>query len=357
MAVTAAPGPDLEAVAEAEGVKVYPVPMARRASPAADLQSLLGMGRVIREFRPDLVSAGTPKAGLLGMLAARVNRTPARVYVLRGLRLETLRGARRWVLSRTERIAAGCAGAVVCVSESLRRRAVELGLVPEDKAVVLAGGSSNGVDVERFQVRSPGTPVASALRERLGLRESAPVIGFVGRLSRDKGIEDLIRSLEQVVWKHFADARLVLVGGFDAEDPVPSGVRNRLHTDPRFVLTGPVDETAPYYGVMDLLAFPSYREGFPNAPLEAAASGIPVAGYAATGTVDAIQSGVTGTLVPTGEAVPLGQAICSYLADPELRRRHGEAGRERVVREFRSELVWAAWERFYRRAIQSRGKR
>jgi glycosyltransferase involved in cell wall biosynthesis len=196
------PGADLAGVAEREGVRVETVPMAREIAPLADLRSLVRLTRLLRRLAPDVVNAGTPKAGLLGMLAARRAGVPSRVYTLRGLRLETARGFRRRLLTAAERLACGAAHRVVCVSESLRRRAVELELVPEEKTAVLGAGSSNGVDVERLAAAVADGERTEALRRELGLAslsQPAPVIGFVGRLVRDKGIEDLAAAFHRIV--------------------------------------------------------------------------------------------------------------------------------------------------------------
>ena len=351
VAVVASPGPELDEVAAREDVPVFGVPMTREISPLRDLASLFGIVRAIRGFRPAIVSAGAPKGGLLGMLAARLAGTQARVYVLHGLRLETATGVRRRVLAAAERAAAACACTVVCVSESLRARAVGLGVVHEAKATVLGPGSFNGVDVGRFRPGRRQTPEVSRLRVSLALPEGSPVVGFVGRLTRDKGIEDLLTALE-VVRERVPNARGLLVGGFEEGDSLPERVRSRLRADPRVIMTGFVADAAPYYSLMDVLAFPSYREGFGNAPMEAAASGVAVAGYAATGTVDSVRDGVTGTLVPVGDSRRLGEAIRSYLEDRDLRLRHGAAARARAEREFRREIVWEGWERFYRGVLE-----
>lgn len=353
VAVGAAPGPELDAVAANEGVRAFPLPFTRRIGPLRDLVALARTIGVIRRFRPTIVNAGTPKAGLVGMLAARLCRVSVRIYTVRGLRLETSRGLARHVLAASERLAACCAHRVVFVSESLRRRCLELGLATEEKTVVLLGGSSNGVDVDRFRPAAPGEK--AALRRELGIPEDAPVVGFVGRWTRDKGIADLADVFITTVAPRHPGCRLLMVGDWEAGDPVPEPVRRAILAHPGVVSTGFVADPAPFHRAIDVLAFPSYREGLPNAPLEAAASGVPVAGYAATGTTDAVADGTTGTLVPVGNRRALADALAAYLDSPQLARHHGAAGRQRVERLFARQRVWQAWSGLYRRELDGSG--
>ena len=353
--VICSPGEDLESVRRQEGVEVLGVAMSRTIRPLQDLLALGQIFRHLRRLRPDIVNAGTPKAGLLGILAARLAGVPVRIYTLRGLRLETTHGWRRRLLTAAERLAAASAHRIVCVSESLRRRYLDLGLAPEAKTVVLGAGSSNGVDCERFHPDAAQGPAAAELRKRLGIPGGAPVIGFVGRLTRDKGIEDLGWIFSTRIAPYLDDCRLLMVGDFEPGDPVANDVRRELTRHPRIVLTGQVEDSAPYYGLMHVLAFPSYREGFPNVPLEAAASGLPVAAYAATGTVDAVAHGTTGTLISVGDRSALAEALRHYLEDVGLRRRHGEAGRRRVEGHFDRKLVWHSWIEEYRRLLRREG--
>jgi len=342
-------GDMLQQVASREGVRVWPVTIERSPSAIKDLWALGGMIQLIKRVRPQIVNASTPKAGLLGMLAARVTGVPTRIYTLRGLRLETVSPPWRSLYVRLERLTAASSTRVVCVSESLRQRALELQLFPDAKAEVLGAGSSNGVDTDRFHPVDP--QARKVMRNELGIPEDAMVLGFVGRLVKDKGIEDLAEVFLNSVSKDYPKAYLLLIGEYEEADPVQEGVRQQLQSHPSVLQLGFIEDVAPYYGAMDLLVFPSYREGFPNAPLEAAASGVTVAGYSATGTVDAVVDGSTGTLVPVGSREALLRSVCAYLDSPELVSHHGVAGRERAVREFRQELVWERWSAFYQREL------
>ena len=333
-------------VAQQEHSNAHFIPIEREISIKNDLQSLWATWRLFQSLRPDITNVGTPKAGLIGGLAAALSGVPARVYTLRGLRLETTSGPRRHLLTWTERLACACAHRVVCVSPSLRERALYLGLTTSQKATVIGSGSSNGLDARRFLPSATVVEQATSLRETLHLGQDSPTIGFVGRFVHDKGITELVAAFTQL-YTEDPLRRLLLLGDYEQGDPVTAEVRELIETHPGIVRAGFVPDTAPYYQLMDVLALPTYREGYPNAPLEAAAAGKPVVASDATGAVDAVVDGVTGFTVAVGDTEALTDSLRRLLKDRALARQFGQAGQERVLRDFQPQDIWEALDGLY----------
>lgn len=355
VSVICSPGELLQAFTEQEGVPGYGIEMPRRITPFKDMVALWQMHGALRKIRPHIVHANTPKGGLLGMISAWICRVPVRIYHIRGLPFLTTSGWKRHVLRWSEKIACRSAHSVLCVSHSIRHIAIREKLCPENKIQVLASGSGQGVDADgRFNPAHYSDEMRRALRETLHIPDGALVIGYVGRIVRDKGIEELAEA-----WTHlrerYPNLYLLLVGDYEPQDPVPDTVRHRFSEDRRVILTGWVAETAPYYALMDILVLPSYREGFPNTPLEASAMRLPVVATQIPGCVDAVTDGLTGTLVPVHNSQALTEAIDRYIRNPDLRQQHGKAGGEQVLGKFRQEIISQALYEHYRLLMWEKG--
>jgi glycosyltransferase involved in cell wall biosynthesis len=340
--LVASPGELLDSTAASEGVESITISMQRQIAPIADLVSLFRLWRLMRRLKPDMVEFSTPKAGLLGTMAAWLCGVPRRVYMLRGLKLETTTGFKRRILLWAERLAAAGAHVVLCNSNSLRTEALALGVAPAAKLLLLGDGSSNGVDMDRY---SPG---ASNVRERYGLPQDAHVVGFVGRLTRDKGLPELIEAFDAIL-RAEPMAHLLLVGWYDAsEDSLDDDVRGRIESHSRIHITGFVNGTAPFYRAMDVMVLPTWREGFPNVVLEAAATGIPVVTKQSTGSRDSVVPEVTGLLIPPGYPEAISEAVLKLLRDPERRKRMGHAARAWVLEHFIDEQVLGRTANYYK---------
>jgi len=340
------PGPATE-------ISIVKIPMERKIAPLQDLESLWRLWRTMRKLRPTVTNVGTPKAGLLGGFAAWLNRVPCRVYTLHGLRFETAKGLKRRLLVYAERLACSFAHRVVCVSHSAREKAIACRLAPRKRIVVLKSGSCNGVDASRFAPNPELLRRAAELREQLGIPEKATVILFVGRLTCDKGIPELLRAFS-LLDRQFRDLRLLLVGCFEKEDPLPGDIHRVLKTHRHVVFAGAIEEMPAVYALADVVALPSHREGLPLVVLEAQAAGKPVIGANATGIVDIIADGQTGLLFPIGYAPALARALARLIGNKALARRLGQAGQEQVRRKFQQEQIWEALYEEYFTVLQTK---
>ncbi len=347
------PGSLLSKFSEQEGLPVKAVDMERRITPFRDLVALFRIWRWFRQIRPTIVHAHTPKGGLLGMLAGWLAGVPVRIYHLHGLRFVTVNGWRRRLLIWTERWACRLAQQVLCVSASVEALAREASLCPPEKIKVLLQGSCNGVDAtHRFNPAHVPEGSRAEVRSKLNIPADAFVVGFVGRVVWSKGVVELVKAWKSLS-QEFLNLHLLIVGPIEPEDPLPAEVEAALRNDPRIHLMGMDWDTPRLFASMDALVLPTYREGLPIVLLEAGAMTLPCIGTRVPGCVDVIEDGVTGTLVPPYDASALAAAVRAYVRDPELRRRHGEQARRRVLQDFRQETIWRAQHQEYLRCLQS----
>jgi len=351
--VVCAPGPEVEAMAGRLRCQPVLIPFTRAISFKNDITCLWKLIRFFRQLRPTVVHVNTPKAGLLGMLAAWLTGVPVRIYELHGLPLETRRGRLRKVLRRTEQLTCSLATTVLAVSASLRARIVDERICPPERVQVLGAGSCNGVDARgRFNPDRITDEQTDVLRRQLGL--SGRVLGFVGRLTSDKGILELADSW-RTLRARYPDLSLLLIGpderGKLRQDPRLA----RLFQDSRVRVLGAVSDVERYYRLLDVLVLPTYREGLGQVLLEAAAMRVPVVASRVTGTVDAVLDYQTGIFCEPYSAESLTAAVRRYLNDPELAERHGTAARQHALNAFDPERIWTAKRRLYEELLQGAG--
>jgi glycosyltransferase involved in cell wall biosynthesis len=301
--------------------------------------------RLVRLFtahRFRVVHSVTPKAGLLAMLAAWLARVPVRIHTFTGQVWATRRGTGRMLLRAMDRLIARLATHVLVDSPSQRDFLIGSGVVSAGKASVLANGSICGVDAERFR---PDAAARTRIRNEAGVRDDAILFLYLGRLSRDKGVLDLARAFAGLATQH-TSAHLALVG------PDEEGLRDRIgdivgkfanRVSVRHFTARPEQSMAG----ADVFCLPSYREGFGQVAIEAAATGLPVIASRIYGIVDAVVEGETGLLHAPADVEALRSHMETLMLRPDLRRRLGEAGRARALRDFSAERVTRALLEYY----------
>jgi glycosyltransferase involved in cell wall biosynthesis len=334
--LVSSPSPLLESIANELGASAHGVRMERRITPLRDLIAIWQLIRCFRRLRPDVVHVHTPKAGLLGLVAASLSGVPVRLYHIHGLPLLTARRIKRRVLSLCDSIACRLAHQVFCVSYSIKSVVHQERICSSAKTQVLVNGTIDGIDaIHQFNPSRFSAEDRLELRKSIGLEERDLI---VGRIVKEKGIDELLAAFKRlsIEWNHL---RLLVVGSQESHLPLSAKSMAMFHEDVRIHTLPFVEDPAPYFAVMDVLALPTYREGFGLVAAEAAAMEVPVVATRIPGCVDAVCDGQTGTLVPPRDSSALAAALAHYLRSIELRRSHGLAGRMRVLRDFDPELL------------------
>lgn len=327
------PDEKAERAAAREGVQLIGIDMHRGISPAKDIVSLWRWIRLLRVHRPKGVNVGTPKAALLGALAAWLVRVPRRLYVVRGLRLEGESGPLSWLLWIMEKLTMYFATDVLYVSKSLAQEAARRHLLPNSKSWVIGSGSSNGVDAQAIVDRTAAVD-RNVLRTELGFKSEDFVVGFVGRINRDKGIDTLMQAFRDPQINY--NVRGLLIGSIEDRTLVKeidslSGLIKTVNW---------TDDVWGHFPAMDVLCLPTQREGFPNVVLEAAAAAIPTVTTRATGAIDSVVPNKTGMLIDVGDERALVDRLNELCQDRELVSSLGQAARRRAFDEYAQEKIW-----------------
>lgn len=321
---------------------VHAINMEREISIKQDLISLFKMTKLFLKEKPYIVNSGTPKAGLIGTLAAYITRRPVRIYTVRGLRLETVKGLKYRILYAMEKLAMFCATDIIAVSESLKEKIVELDLEKKSKIKVLGYGSSNGINLNNF--KKDFNEIPNDLAENL---KDQFVIGFVGRIVKDKGIREMIEAFKLIRLKN-KNIKLLILGDPEKDNSISVEHFNILKNDKDIILVGHVDKPVNYFNHMDVLVSPTYREGFANVNLEAQALKIPVITTNATGAKDTIDDNVTGYVTKIGDYKDIANKVQILIDNPNLKQQMGERAYSRVENKFTNEIIWKHLETIYR---------
>jgi len=339
----------LESVSQYENTRVIPVGMTRYITPIQDLKATWQLYKVFRREKPFIVHTHTPKAGTVGMLAAYFARVPNRLHTIAGLPLLEIKGAKRLLLDFVEKLTYRCATNLFTNSFRLNDIIVEKNYAKTTKLKVLGNGSSNGIDTTHYDSHLFSESDKESLREKLDFLESDYVFVFVGRLVKDKGINEMVVAFKNIASKN-SNAKLLLVGPFEkspgnvlkSSDALLPETVDYIKTNTQVRAVGLQKDVRPYLAIADCLVFPSYREGFPNVVMQAGSMGLPTIASNINGCNEIVIPKKNGVLIPSKNITQLENAMLQYLFEGKADQSNRELNRKLIKDRFSQPIVWKA---------------
>ena len=275
-----------------EKIKYIPVDMPRGISVVGTIRAIRKLIQIFRVEKYDLVQYSTPNAGFNASVACRISKIKIRNYHLMGLRYEGCRGIKRKILKFMEKISCKLSTDIECVSDSNMETAIKEKLFQREKATVVWNGSTGGVDLKRFDI-SKKKEWRYTLRNKYEIENKNVIFGFVGRITKDKGIDELIGAFKNVL-EYESNSILMLIGSFEGEKELEQEKLEWAKKEKKVIFISSVNDIERYYAMLDVLVLPSYREGFGNVVIEAEAMGVPVIISDIPGPIDAMEDEKTG---------------------------------------------------------------
>lgn len=334
-------GDNIEALAKQYGFKYKILPINRNITPVQDVKSLIGICKYIRNNKIDIIIAHQEKGNLLGQLAGFIMNVPIRIILAHGILYESMHGIKRWLIKKQDTVVSLLATNVICVSNFVRDTRLKDGVDKPKKSIVLGRGSCNGIDVnKKFTPEKFKQEDVKALREMFCIGETDFVIGFCGRLVKDKGIEELVQAHKMLV-SEYPGKRIILfvIGKLETRDAISRETINYLECSDTVIFTGhvPYSDIEKYYLPMDVFILPSHRDGLGLTPLEAQAMGVPAIVTNFTGCAETILNGVTGEYIDLNPRTIA--SVISHFFDKGKSIDYGKRGREFVCNNFNRETV------------------
>ena len=349
-------GEELREVHENEGIAVEAITMSRKITPFQDLKSLWEMWNFLRKEKPQIVHTHTPKAGIIGMLAARLAGVPHRLHTVAGLPLMEATGTKRKILNFVEKLTYSSATRVYPNSKGLYDFILQNNFTQSNKLKIIANGSSNGIDTVFFSPDQVTETERVTLREKLNIQPDDFVFVFVGRIVSDKGINELIKAFSelQIVENKPAGIKLLLVGGLENDlDPLNPETLAEINQNKDIISVGFQQDVRPFFAISDALVFPSYREGFPNVVMQAGAMGLPSIVSDINGCNEIIVEGENGLIIPSKNVEKLKEKMLTLAKDKNLYTKLKGNSRRMIENRYEQSVVWNALLEEYEGLLQS----
>ena len=350
-------GEELREVHENEGIVMEAINMSRKITPFQDLKSLWEMWNFLRKEKPQIVHTHTPKAGIIGMLAARLAGVPHRLHTVAGLPLMEATGIKRKILNFVEKLTYSSATRVYPNSKGLYDFILQNNFTQSNKLKIIANGSSNGINTTFFSPEQVSETEKAALREKLNIQPDDFVFVFVGRIVSDKGINELIKAFSQLQTaenNELTGIKLLLVGGLESDlDPLNPETLAEINQNKDIISAGFQQDVCPFFAISDALAFPSYREGFPNVVMQAGAMGLPSIVSDINGCNEIIVEGENGLIIPPKNVEKLKEKMLTLARDKNLYIKLKENSRRMIENRYEQSVVWNALLEEYEGLLQS----
>jgi glycosyltransferase involved in cell wall biosynthesis len=338
--MVSAAGPESEAVVKEQESPLIEIGLTRKITPVQDLKALWQFYRLCKKHKPAIVHSHTPKAGIIGMLGAKLAGVPVRLHTVAGLPLMETQGKTRQVLEGVEKLTYACATKVYPNSTVLKEFILQSRFCGPEKVKVIGNGSSNGINTTFFSREQLEASKVGKLKTQLGIAPSDFVFVFIGRLVKDKGIQELVTAFKKLQ-PEYPQVKLLLVGPFEQHlDPIDDAILQEIENNPAILSVGFQHDVRPYLAISNALAFPSYREGFPNVPMQAGCFHLPSIVTDINGCNEIIRQGENGLIVSAKSMEELYAAMLTFITDKEKFAYMQSQARQMIVERYEQTHFW-----------------
>ena len=331
-------GDALKDVRDNEGIRTEAVEMKRTITPINDLKAVYRLYKILKKEQPHIVHTHTPKAGVIGMLAAKLAGVKHRFHTVAGMPLLVATGPKRVLLNYAEKLTYKCATKVFPNSYGLKDIILKEKFTTKKKLDVIGKGSSNGIDIDHFSNAMLKETDLNELKQKLHIDKQF-VYTYVGRLVTDKGINELVAAFDIISKKH--NAKLILVGWRESElDPLLPETEKTLKQNQHIIEVGYQSDVRPYFAIADVLVFPSYREGFPNVVLQAGAMQVPSIVTNINGCNEIIKEGENGLIIPVKDVDALIASMEHIIKNQDIHQMMRTKSRQIIVDNYKHTYIW-----------------
>ncbi|MGV6845136.1 MAG: glycosyltransferase family 4 protein [Lutibacter sp.] len=348
----------LKLIGKKENVRVFPINMTRKITLIKDLIALIKLVKFLIKEKPLIVHTHTPKAGIIGMLASKISGVPIRIHTVAGLPLLETQGFKRKILNFVEKLTYSCATNVYPNSFGLKQIIIQNKLIKNAKKLkVIANGSSNGINLDYFNPEIINKSELNKLRDQLKIKKDDLVFVFIGRIVKDKGINELIYAFNKLDQAKIKSVKLLLVGPFEEDlDPIDYKAKEIMQANNNIISVGWQQDVRKYLLISNILTFPSYREGFPNVVLQAGAMGLPCIVSNINGCNEIINEKINGLIVPSKNESKLYEAMLYLVENGDKMLKFGKNSRKLIKEKYDQKKVWKAIKEEYQILINNLNK-